>query len=148
MFVPPPLICQCRPCGTKAFYLPVPPPVFVLLGHEQLAQHPAAVPHRPQCPSIRCQPDIFDIVGELWNDEASSPLCHNSSQKWQNQWCQWSENKYHSCTCEALLLVLLRGLTIPVCGGRYKVGDQRQCLTCTVQQLNVYCLFFDHALGS
>ena len=64
MFVPPPLIRHHRPPGTKAFYLPAPPPVFVLPGHERLAQHPAAVPHRPQQSSVRCQPDVFDIVGE------------------------------------------------------------------------------------
>ena len=146
MFVPPPLIHHHRPRGTKAFYLPAPPPVFVHPGRERLAQHPAAVPHRPQWPSIRCQPDVFDIVGELRNDGASSPLRHNSSQKRQNQWHRWSENIIPALVKPYLYyLEASQSLCVVV---DTKVGDQRQCLTCTVQQLNVYCLFFDHALAS
>ena len=145
MFVPPPLIRHRRPRGTKAFYLPAPPPVFVLPGRERLAQHPAAVPHQPQRPSIRCQPDVFDIVGELRNDGASSPLHHNSSQKRQNQWRRWSENIIPALVKPYLhYLEASQSLRVVV---DTKDGDQSQCPTCTVQQLTVYCLFFDCALA-
>jgi hypothetical protein len=141
MFVLPSRARHRRPDGTKAFYLPAPPPVFVLPGHQRLAQHPAAVPHRPQQSSIRCQPDIFDIVGELRNDGASSPLRQNSSQKRQNQWRRWSQD-----VVPALMKPYLRyleasqSLRVVVDA---EVGDQSQCPTCTMHQLTIYCLFFD-----
>lgn len=145
MFVPPPLIRHRRARGTKAFYLPALPPVFVLPGRERLAQHPAAVPHQPQRSSVRCQPDVFDIVSELRNDEASSPLRQNSSQRRQNQWRRWSENIIPALVRPYLYyLEASQSLRVVV---DTKVGDQSQCPACTLQQLTVYCLFFDRALA-
>ena len=143
MFVLPSRARRRCPDGTKAFYLPPPPPVFVFPGHQRLAQYPAVVPHRPQQSSIRCQPDIFDIVGELRNDGASSPLRQNSSQKRQNQWRRWLEDivpalmKPYLCYLKAS-----QSLHVVVDA---KVCDQSQYPTCTMHQASektshaIYC---------
>ncbi|KAI6024367.1 hypothetical protein EDC04DRAFT_2606465 [Pisolithus marmoratus] len=64
LFVPPPLAHHHHPPGMKALYLPIPPPIFVLLGHQHFAQDPQALPNQPQQQSHQ-EIDIFDTVNEL-----------------------------------------------------------------------------------
>ena len=74
------------------------------------------------------------------------PLRHNSSQKRQNQWCRWSENIIPALVKPYLYyLEASQSLHVVI---NTKVGDQSQCPMCTVQQLTVYCLFFDCVLAS
>ncbi|KIO11964.1 hypothetical protein M404DRAFT_19774 [Pisolithus tinctorius Marx 270] len=82
LFVPPPLACQHCPFGMKALYLPAPPPVFVLPGHQHHAQDTAAIPHRPQHQPV----DVFNAVNELELSEVGLPSCLSGSQKCKNQW--------------------------------------------------------------
>ncbi|KAI6127057.1 hypothetical protein F5141DRAFT_1186285 [Pisolithus sp. B1] len=57
----------------KGLYLPAPPPVFILPGHQCLAQHPSATPHHHHHPPAG-QPDIFDYGNEFQsNSEVVSP---------------------------------------------------------------------------
>ncbi|KAI6016342.1 hypothetical protein BKA83DRAFT_4128954 [Pisolithus microcarpus] len=73
LFVPPPLALHCCPPHTKGLYLPAPLPVFILLGHQCLAQDPRATPHHHHHPAA-CKPDIFDHVNEFqFNDEVGLP---------------------------------------------------------------------------
>ncbi|KAI6115788.1 hypothetical protein EV401DRAFT_2058086 [Pisolithus croceorrhizus] len=63
----------------KALYLPVPPPIFILLGHQQFAQDPRAIPDQLQQHSHQ-EDDVFNAVHELRIEHQ------------QNQWHWWSQD--------------------------------------------------------
>ncbi|KAI6127276.1 hypothetical protein F5141DRAFT_1250334 [Pisolithus sp. B1] len=80
------------PPHTKGLYLPAPPPVFTLPGHQCLAQDPKATPHYHHHPPTH-KPDIFDHVNEFqFNDEAGPPSGRSALQKREIQWQQWSQD--------------------------------------------------------
>ncbi|KAI6154689.1 hypothetical protein BKA82DRAFT_4010479 [Pisolithus tinctorius] len=84
LFVPPPLACHCCPPGMTLLYLPAPLPVFVLPGHQRLAQHADAIPQRPQQQHPTCELGIFDVMPEV--SVIQSTLPPSSLQKQQKQW--------------------------------------------------------------
>ncbi|KAI6111082.1 hypothetical protein F5141DRAFT_1214578 [Pisolithus sp. B1] len=87
---PPPTAHYCHPLGTKALYLPAPPPVFVLPGQQCLAQDAGAMLHHPQPPT--CKLDVFDVMNDIQLNEEVNSSSLGSSQKQHNQWWQWSED--------------------------------------------------------
>ncbi|KAI6101077.1 hypothetical protein EV401DRAFT_1894232 [Pisolithus croceorrhizus] len=73
MFVPPPLARHRHPPCTKGLYLPAPPPVFILPGHQCLAQDPSATSRHHHHPPAG-GPGIFDYEDEFQiNNEVVSP---------------------------------------------------------------------------
>ncbi|KAI6137137.1 hypothetical protein F5141DRAFT_1209452 [Pisolithus sp. B1] len=86
-----PITTHHCPPGTKALYLPVPPPIFILPGHQQFAQDPKAIPDQLQQHSHQ-EDDVFNAVNKL-HIECVQSLSHPGGlQKWQNQWHQWSQD--------------------------------------------------------
>ncbi|KAL4061985.1 hypothetical protein J3A83DRAFT_4196234 [Scleroderma citrinum] len=108
--LPPAFTCQCNPPGTKSLYLSAPPPVFVLLGCQCLAQGACTISHQPQHTPPTCKPDVFDIVNEI----------QFNGEKQQNQWQQWSQN---------IILALVKPCLW------YPEALQSLCVTCHVDQL-------------
>ncbi|KIK14267.1 hypothetical protein PISMIDRAFT_17415 [Pisolithus microcarpus 441] len=79
LFVPPSIAHYCRPPGTKVLYLPAPPPVFVLPGHQCLAQDAGAMLHHPQPPTQKL--DVFDVMNDIQLNEEVNLSSLGSSQK-------------------------------------------------------------------
>ncbi|KAI6111089.1 hypothetical protein F5141DRAFT_1188346 [Pisolithus sp. B1] len=116
----------------KALYLPVPPPIFILPGHQRFAQDPKAVPDQLQQHSHQAD-DVFNAVNELHID------C--GLQKQQNQWHWWSQD-----LLPALIEPYLQYLWVTQ-NLHVAVDIQihlSQCSTCITHALNATCFFFDH----